>query len=65
MSRWQQTGWRGGKPVFRDLVAPRFTIGNPKIVIDPKCRAIRDGQEVYCPCGVRWTLGEDRPECPR
>lgn len=29
------------------------------------CRAIRQSDEVYCPnCGLRWSLNEDRPECP-
>jgi hypothetical protein len=30
------------------------------------CRAIRQSDEVYCPdCSLRWSLNEDRPECPR
>jgi hypothetical protein len=32
----------------------------------PTCRAIRQSDEAYCPlCGIRWSLSDDRPECPR
>lgn len=32
----------------------------------PTCRAIRQGDEVYCPtCAIRWSLSDDRPECPK
>lgn len=30
----------------------------------PTCRAIRQSDEAYCSqCGLRWSLGESRPEC--
>lgn len=30
------------------------------------CPARREGDEVMCPtCGLRWSLSDDRPECPR
>lgn len=58
-SHWQQTGWRDGKPVFSSRTRNRV------IATVLVCKAIRDGQEVYCPCGLRWSLDEDRPECPR
>lgn len=33
---------------------------------NPQCGAIRQSDEAYCPmCGLRWSLDEDRPECPK
>ncbi len=30
-----------------------------------QCPARRESDEVVCPiCGLRWSLAEDRPECP-
>lgn len=32
----------------------------------PQCGAVRQSDEAMCPrCGLRWSLDEDRPECPR
>lgn len=60
MINWQQTGWKNGRPTFAhraEIVTRARELGN--------CRAFRDGQEAYCPCGLRWSLDEDRPECGR
>jgi hypothetical protein len=37
----------------------------PPKVYRPRCTEMTSGDEHYCGCGVRWQLGEDRPECPR
>lgn len=77
MKPYRQAGWKNGRPVFvrqaigralRDVPAPAVFFD--EISLDrmnkPSCTAIRDGQEVYCPtCALRWSLDEDRPECPR
>jgi hypothetical protein len=28
------------------------------------CKAIREGDEMACVCGLRWGVDEDRPLCP-
>ncbi len=48
-----------------DMERAVVSAGGPVRAVAPSCRAIRQSDEVYCPgCGLRWTLGDDRPECP-
>jgi hypothetical protein len=43
------------------LTPPSRQIDATRIV----CGALRQGDEAYCPaCGLRWGVGDNRPECP-
>lgn len=42
------------------------TVARPREPETPRCLSRREQEEWVCPtCGLRWDIGDERPDCPK
>lgn len=52
-------------PGRRSLGAEHGDPFDAKLYLTPPCTSRREGDELVCPCGLRWDANGERPPCPR